>query len=87
VSYALLVAIAAGLGLWRGSVAEGLPTYGFWVAVGAALACGVALIGLPGASPEPPDNAWDRVLRWWPRRRLAWFATGNATFAIAYLLA
>jgi len=86
-AYVLLVAVATGLGLWRGAVAEGIPTFGFWSAVGVTLACGVALIGLPPASAEPPANVWERIFRWWPRRRLAWFATGNAAFAVAYLSA
>jgi hypothetical protein len=87
ISYALLVGVATAFGLWRGSVADGAPTFGFWIAVGATLACVVALFSLPTRSPEPPSNAWDRVLRWWPRRRLAWFAVGNATFAVTYLTA
>jgi hypothetical protein len=87
VSYALLVAIAASIGIWRGSVADGTPTFGLWVALVGTLVCVVALVALPAASPLPPTNGWKRVICWWPRRRLAWFAVANAAFAIGYLIA
>jgi hypothetical protein len=80
------IAIGGGLGLWRGSLADGRLTWGWWLAVVIVAACTIGLVRADAVELEPPVDRWQRALRWWPRRRLAWFLAGNASFAIAYLV-
>jgi hypothetical protein len=86
VSWLLPLGTGAGLGLWRGSVSDGRLTWGWWLAVAIVAACAVGLARSEASGVEPPVDRWQRALRWWPRRRIAWFLIGNASFALAYLL-
>jgi hypothetical protein len=86
VSWLIPMGVGSLLGLWRGSRSDGQLTWGWWLAVVIVGGCVIGLVRTEGDRAEPPVGRWRRAVRWWPRRRIAWFLVGNAAFAGAYLL-